>query len=103
MGNTQEAAMSLTLPPDLERFVRDQIAAGRFPTFDGVVEAGLRLLRDREDELRSLIATGIEQADRGETAPFDPYAALAGVKAALAARVRADGSRDIKAELFKNA
>lgn len=76
--------MTLSLPPDLERFVRDQIASGRFPTPDGVVAAGLRLLSDREAELRALVAAGVAQADRGEVAPFDPLTTLAAVKAARA-------------------
>src|SRR5437773_1234582 len=78
--------MTLTLPPDLERFVQDQIANGRFPTPDGVIEAGLRLLLDRQNELRRLVGAGIEQADRGELAAFDPRATLAAVKAARTQR-----------------
>ena len=76
----------MTLPPDLERFVQDQIASGRFPSADGVIEAGLRLLRDREAELRDQIAAGMEQVERGEVAPFDPLATLAEVTAARAGR-----------------
>ena len=77
--------LTLTLPPDLERFVHDQISSGRFPTPGGVVEAGLRLLREREAELRALVAAGVEQADRGDVAPFDPHATLAAVKTGRAA------------------
>lgn len=68
--------MTLTLPPDLERFVQDQIALGQYPSADGVVEAALRLLRSRHAELRDLVRVGMDQADRGEVAPFDPAATL---------------------------
>jgi antitoxin ParD1/3/4 len=73
--------MTLTLPPDLERFVQDQIAHGQYSSADGVVEAALRLLRSRHAELRDLVRVGIDQADRGEVAPFDPAATLARVRA----------------------
>lgn len=73
--------MTLTLPPDLERFVQDQVAHGRFPSADGVVEAALQLMRTRHAELRDLVGVGVEQADRGEVAPFDPAATLARVAA----------------------
>jgi antitoxin ParD1/3/4 len=81
--------MTLTLPPDLERFIQDQIARGLFPTPDGVVEAGLRLLLDRQAELKALVAAAVGQADRGELTPFDPAATLAEVKAARMARAGA--------------
>jgi antitoxin ParD1/3/4 len=81
MGCT-EYPMTLTLPPDLERFVQEQVAEGRFPTADGVVEAALRLLRAQHADLRQLVRSGLDQADRGEVAPFDPAATLARVKAA---------------------
>ena len=74
--------MTLTLPPELQRFVQEQIAGGHYPTQDGVIEAGLRLLIDQQDELRSLIAAGVEQADRGDVGPFDPIATLSEVRTA---------------------
>ena len=73
--------MTLTLPPDLERFVQDQVADGRFPSAEGVVEAALRLLRAQHADLRELVRVGLDQADRGEVAPFDPAATLARVRA----------------------
>jgi len=76
--------MTLTLPPDLDRFVRDQVTGGHFPNADDVIEAALRLLQTRRDELRDLIAVGIEQARKGQTTPFSPVATLAQVRAARA-------------------
>jgi putative addiction module CopG family antidote len=74
--------MTLTLPPDLDRFVQDQIANGQFPKADDVIEAGLRLLQARRDELCGLIAVGVEQARQGLTKPFNPVETLAQVRAA---------------------
>jgi antitoxin ParD1/3/4 len=78
--------MTPALPPDLEQFVQDQVANGCFPTSEGVIVAGLRLLREQQAELKTMIAAAVEQADRGEVAPFDPHATLAAVKAARACR-----------------
>lgn len=61
--------MHVQLPTDLEQFVNEQVAAGRFPSADDVVREGLRLLR-QQDDLRRDIAVGIEQADRGAVALF---------------------------------
>lgn len=74
--------MTPTLPPDLEKFVQDQVASGLFPTRDGVIEAGLQVLRERHAELKAMIAEAQAEIDRGEVAPFDPVAVLAEVKAA---------------------
>ena len=72
--------MTLTLPPELQQFVEEQIESGQYPNQADVIHAGLHLLLNRRDELRSLLATGIDQADRGEVAPFDPMASLAEIK-----------------------
>lgn len=81
--------MTVTLPPDLERFVQDQIAHGTFPTADEAVEAGLRLLREKHAELKAMVAEAIAQADRGESEPFDPFAILAEARAARASAAEA--------------
>jgi len=78
--------MTPTLPPDLEQFVQDQVAHGCYQTPNGVIEAGLRLLRERHAELKAMIAAAQEEFDRGEVAPFDPFATLAEIKAARAQR-----------------
>ena len=72
--------MTLTLPPELQQFVEEQIESGQYPNQADVIRAGLHLLLNRRDELRSLLAAGIDQADRGEVAPFDPMASLAEIK-----------------------
>jgi antitoxin ParD1/3/4 len=81
----EEVAVSMTiaLPPELERFVSEQVASGAYPTPVDVIRVGLELLREQEmidqfpkDELRRELMIGIAEADRGELSPFDPKAAL---------------------------
>jgi 2'-5' RNA ligase len=50
-----------------------------------VLDKALQLLEESDEqtklaELRQEIAIGIEQADRGELAPFDPHATLARIR-----------------------
>jgi antitoxin ParD1/3/4 len=76
--------MTIALPPELERFVSEQVASGAYPSPVDVVRVGLELLREQEminrfpkEELRRELMIGIAEADRGELSPFDPKAALA--------------------------
>lgn len=66
-------SINLSLTPELEQFVREQIASGRYRTADEVILDGLRLFeeqeRDREaalQEVREKIQRGLEQAERGQ-------------------------------------
>jgi Arc/MetJ-type ribon-helix-helix transcriptional regulator len=64
--------MEVTLPPELERFVADQVSAGHFASPAEVLEAGLaRLMLDpRPDDLDAddltAIAESEAQIERGE-------------------------------------
>lgn len=65
--------MQVMLPPDLEQFVRDLVAAGNCESPNEVVLQSLLLLRDhvelhriRHEQLRKDVAVGLEQANRGE-------------------------------------
>jgi antitoxin ParD1/3/4 len=76
--------MTFTLPPDLKRFINEQLAQGNYPTADDAVRVGVELLREQHfidqypvDELRRELLIGIEQADRRDVAPFDPIGTLA--------------------------
>ena len=76
--------MTITLPPDLERFISEQVAQGIYPSAEDAVRVGVELLREQHlidqypvEELRRELLIGIEQADRGEVAPFDPIGTLA--------------------------
>jgi antitoxin ParD1/3/4 len=71
--------MTIHLSGDREQFVRSLVQGGQYASEDEVIDDALRLLQERDDqaklaELRREIAIGIEQADRGELAPFDPHA-----------------------------
>jgi putative addiction module CopG family antidote len=81
---------TVTLTPDLEEIVNQQIATGQYATREEVIAASLHLLRDtdarKEAELRALLDEAEEDVRAGRVAPFDPLATAARVKAARAAR-----------------
>jgi len=61
--------------------VQSLLEGGRYGSEEEVMDEALRLLVQRDelaklDELRREIALGIEEADRGDLAPFDPKATL---------------------------
>jgi antitoxin ParD1/3/4 len=73
--------MNIQLSGDREQIVRSFIQEGRFSSEDEVIDEALRLLQERDEQakladLHREIAIGIDQADRGELAPFDPHATL---------------------------
>jgi antitoxin ParD1/3/4 len=72
-------SLNVSLTPELEKLVKDKVKSGRYLSSSEVVREGLRLLeqldRFREEKLDALrrdVELGIEQADRGDIAPFDP-------------------------------
>ena len=65
------------LPPELQHFVEQELASGRYRSRDEVICEGLRLLRERRlYELRREIDVGLEQLDRGEGIEFEDEQAL---------------------------
>jgi antitoxin ParD1/3/4 len=65
--------ITVTLPPELEAFIEERVAAGRFATPGEAVREGLRLLEEREQERESVLAelrqeieVGVEQAKAGQ-------------------------------------
>lgn len=65
--------ITVTLPPELDAFVEERVASGRFATAGEVVREGLRLLEEREQEreavlaeLRKEIEIGVEHAKAGD-------------------------------------
>jgi antitoxin ParD1/3/4 len=52
-------------------FIEDQIAKGRFNSPGAVVQAGLRLLEERESALEDLRDALREGEESGEAQPFD--------------------------------
>jgi antitoxin ParD1/3/4 len=66
--------MNVSLTPQLEAMIRQRVASGRYNNASEVVREALRLLeeRDRLEHLRSLIAVGVAEAERGELIDFTP-------------------------------
>ncbi len=65
--------MEVKLTPELERWVAEQVEAGRFADADAVVHAALLLLRrevaaqqEQRDALRRELQMGLDELDRGE-------------------------------------
>lgn len=60
--------MNVSLTPELERFVKEQVDAGRYQTASEVVREGLRMLLERKEAIASLnrkIERGLADADAG--------------------------------------
>jgi len=68
--------MNITLPPELERLVKEKIESGSHETASDVVREALGLLKERDEKLRALRAD-LEQAagqvERGEFTEFDEH------------------------------
>ena len=69
--------MEISIHPDLQKFIDEQIKAGRYTTPDAVINSALGQLQAQVDfppadieELRREVEIGIEQADRGEFVEF---------------------------------
>ena len=81
---------NVTLPPELERFAEEAVAAGRYRDVSAVVAAGIRLLQ-RQDEARAELLTSVlaakEESDREGYLTGDEVAAR--VRATIARRANA--------------
>jgi antitoxin ParD1/3/4 len=61
--------MTLTIPPEYDQFVRQQISQGEYQSAEDVVNDSLRILQElkrREAEFRQEVQKGVDQLDRGE-------------------------------------
>jgi len=72
--------MRLTLRPDIQRFIDEQVKAGHFPTPEAVVEAALADMRvggeaELDDDAIAAINEAEAQADRGEGTDLDTFRA----------------------------
>ncbi len=70
--------MNVSLPPELEKFIHDRVAAGLYSSASEVVREGLRLLVERRalreariETLRAEVALGLDSLDAGRGVPFD--------------------------------
>jgi antitoxin ParD1/3/4 len=65
--------MHLTLRPEIQKLIDDQVASGNYPTREDAVAAGMASLRQQErmgdftpGELEKLLAVADEEIERGE-------------------------------------
>ena len=65
--------LNISLTPEMERFIADEVSSGRYQSASEVCRDGLRLLREKSelrdaalDEVRKKIAAGLEEARRGQ-------------------------------------
>lgn len=72
------------LPEELERFAEAQVAAGRFPDVEGVLEAGLMAMKRYQEKAAALDAE-LEEGERSGLFEGDPFAS---VRAELGVRPR---------------
>ena len=85
--------MNLTLKPELENFIQQEILAGKYTSPDEAIEAALNLLQSQNlterlaTELRSQIDSAVAQLDRGEG--LDGESTIANLRAKLQAEKEA--------------
>ena len=63
-----------SFPPELERFVEEQIAAGNYQSEQDLVVSAVRVLRDvqaRQRQFQEDVRIGMEQLERGEFTDYD--------------------------------
>lgn len=87
--------MDVTIHPDLQKFIEEQIMAGNYSTPDAVINSALAHLQNHVefppedlDELKREIQVGIEELERGEGEEWDPEALWAEVERLHAERSR---------------
>jgi antitoxin ParD1/3/4 len=84
--------MQVTIPSELEVFVSEQVAAGRYLSANDMIRESLTLLREHQqalDALRRDVDAAIAEADAGLCVPFDD---------ALAADVKVRGRQRLAAK-----
>jgi antitoxin ParD1/3/4 len=97
-GGVEELpVMNVSLTPELERWVQDRVATGRYGSASEVVREALRLMQDQQDsraqwlaETRAKLQVGVDQLNRGEGLPGD--AAMGEVRR----RIKENRARDRK-------
>ena len=73
--------MTITLTPELEAIVNEQLATGQFASAEEVVAVCLRHARQRYEELKALIAEGEADVQNGRVAPLNARASLEAIRA----------------------
>ena len=61
--------MNISLIPELEQLVNEEVKSGLYQTANEVIREGLRLLRERDEPVETLhrdVRAGFEAVERGE-------------------------------------
>lgn len=81
--------MNISLTPELEEMVQQQVRSGQYSSASEVIRDALRLFREREllrqirlEELRKEIDKGLKDIEEGRVGPLD----MAAIKAEIRAR-----------------
>ena len=64
-------AMSIQIEEDFGIFIDQKVSDGLYRSRDEVVEAGLRLLKEQDEELQAIRRALIEGEESGEAVDFD--------------------------------
>ena len=66
--------MGVVLDPQPESLIQQKVDAARYPDAAAVISEALRLLdeRDRTQDFRAALHTGLSQIERGETVEYTP-------------------------------
>lgn len=80
MGMAVRTSLNVSLTPELDKFVQERVATGRYQTASEVIREGLRLLEQQELEratvlsaLKSKLKRGASQAERGEVVDGEKF------------------------------
>ena len=68
--------MNVSLTPQLEKLINDKVKTGMYQTASEVVREGLRLLKDRDEDvaqLRKKIQAGFDAIERGKYEEYDEH------------------------------
>ena len=88
--------MNISLTKEFESYVAQKVESGLYHSASEVIRDGLRLMKERDElhqsrlaELRTDIAIGVDQADRGQVRPFNEE---------VVSRVKARGRKRLAAQ-----
>ena len=92
--------MEISIHPNLQNFIEQQVAAGNYESADSLVNAALARLQHEieapfevDEDLKREIALGVEDFERGDVEEWDPEALWEEVERLHAADNRSDGKK----------
>jgi len=88
------AAMTISLTPEFEKFVEEQVKSGRYASNSEVIRAGLRALE--EQQLRAWLQEGIDALERGERAEAKTIVARLRARLPSSRTTKSASPRDVR-------